>query len=233
MGNRQEFLFNLGITIIDGVKVAMATLLSIFVPQFCPETNTTCTITDNFSQLTTFNEFVIGWNFVSCACFFILAFIQNKRERYFIQHLDSSKQSSFDSLSIHLEEYPKIKTRIKQHNKHLILWSKITITIFFINVLISSILVFYYYYDGFRTASTLLANVLLVSSKLYYCITIGYKSNGIKLMALSTIQTEPTSYNVIDQTYKKDKVIKGFYPIRFKRDPFGKKSYSFFVKNKK
>jgi hypothetical protein len=223
MGNRQEFFFNIGVTLIDGIKVAMATLLSVFVPQYCPETGTTCTISDNFSQLSTFNEFVIGWNFLSCSCFFILAYVQNKRERYFIHHLDSSKQESFDSLCSHVNEYPKIKNRIYTHNKHLILWSKITITLFFINTLVSSILVFYYFYDGFRTASTLLANVLLVSSKLYYCISIGYKSNGLKLMALSTIKTEPTSYNVIDTVYKKENIIKGFYPIRVKGNAFNKK----------
>jgi hypothetical protein len=217
--NNSQLFITITSTLIDGVKVAMATLLSIFVPQYCAETGGTCTLQENFTNLTTFNEFVIGWNFITLGLFSYLAYVQNTREAYFISHLEEDLNQPYTSLHKIAKDYPKILNRVKAFNKKLYTWSKWTVIFFGCNVMFSSILVFYYFYDGFRTATTLLANVLLVSTKLYATIEICKKCNSSKPMALSTIHSTSISYNVIDDNYVKQPKKTGMYELSVKIDP--------------
>ena len=209
--NRNEIVSSVFSSCIDLVKIAMATLLSIFVPQYCEETGTTCTLQENFSNLTKFNEFVIGWNFFTLGLFVGLTIVINKRETYLINHLDASKDHAFNSLSINCKDYPKILSRVKEHNNKLHFWTWFTIAAFIFNVLVSAILIYKYFYDGFRSVSTLLANVLLVSSKLYMLSDICKQCRQAKMLALSTITFIPSSFNVIDQKYDKTSHIPGVY----------------------
>ena len=209
--NRNEIMSSVLTSCIDLVKIAMATLLSIFVPQYCEETGSTCTLQENFSNLTKFNEFVIGWNFFTLGLFVGLTIIINKRETYLINHLDSSKDHSFNSLTTNCKDYPKILTRVKEHNNKLHFWTWVTITAFIFNVLVSAILIYHYFYDGFRSVTTLIANVLLVSSKLYMLADICKQCRQAKMLALSTLTFTPSSFNVIDSKYDKTKNIPGVY----------------------
>jgi hypothetical protein len=212
--NRNEIVSSVFSSCIDLVKIAMATLLSIFVPQYCEETGTTCTLQDNFSNLSKFNEFVIGWNFFTLGLFFTLTYVINKRESYFISHLDASKDHAFNSLTINCKDYPKILARVKDHNNKLHFWVWFTTVSFIFNVLVSCILVFYFFYDGFRSITTLVANVLLVSSKLYMLIVTCHQCRQAKMLALSTISFIPTSFNVIDKDYDKTANTPGvYYPM--------------------
>ena len=71
-------------TLAEAYKVLMACLLSVFVPQLCPETGTTCTLKENFSDLTPYNVFVLLFNFWSLSSFLYLYYMQKKREAYII-----------------------------------------------------------------------------------------------------------------------------------------------------
>jgi len=216
--NQQQQLQSTFTSIIDGIKVAMATLLSIFVPQYCEDTQTTCTLQQNFSDLTMFNTFVIAWNFISLGLFVITSIVQNRREQYFISHLDESRRHPFNSLLDNTKAYPRIRRRIKEHNDSLYFWSYATFVFFILNILFSCILIFYYFYDGFRSATTLIANVLLVFSKLYFILQTTNECRGHRLMALSTLNTTPVSYNIIDENYSIEQVEKGKYQINIKID---------------
>ena len=185
----------------------MATLLSIFVPQFCEDTGTTCTLEQNFTNLTRFNEFVIFFNFLSLAIFIKLIYTINKREAYLISHLEESRDHAYNSFIDNLKPYPKVISRVNDHNHLLKKWTKITLLTYILNLIFSCVLIFYYFYDGFRSVTTLLANVLLVSGKLHSLITI-YKEcveNPEKPLALSVSKTTQVSYNVIDPVYEKRK----------------------------
>jgi hypothetical protein len=193
-------------TIVEGVKIAMATLLSVFVPQYCerepPLENGTCDLKENFSNLTQFNSFVVVWNFITLGLFIHLSYIINKREAYFIQHLDVSKDHSDNSFETNCASRPRIILRVKEFNKRIMSSIKYTLGFFVCNILFSCILIFYYFYDGFRSVTTLLGNVLLVSNKLYSLHEIGSEcTNGAYVLALSTVKQEPTSYNVLDEAY--------------------------------
>ena len=197
----QEVANAVAFSIIEGVKVAMATLLSIFVPQYCEESGTTCTLAENFSNLSTFNEGVIVWNFLTLGLFCVLSYVQNKREAYFISHLDENHEQPYNSFMKNCKSYPKIVRRVKQHNDRLYLCSYLVVVSFIINIILSSILVFYFFYDGFRTATTLLANVLLVSNKLYAYWDVCTKCRQARMLALSTVKLIPASFNCIDGEY--------------------------------
>ncbi len=199
--NRKQMFQSIGSTFVEGLKVAMATLLSIFVPQFCEATGTTCTLQENFQDLSLFNEFVIVWNFISFGLFIATAIVQNKREAYFISHLDESLDEPYNALTKTCKGYPKILRRVKHYNNKLYFYSYLTMVAFLMNILFSSVLIFYFFYDGFRTVTTLVANVLLVSSRLYGIISTCKECRQPKMLALSTIHTKPVSYNVIDDNY--------------------------------
>jgi hypothetical protein len=197
--NNKQVFSSIGTSIVDGIKVAMATLLSIFVPQACGDH--TCTLQENFSDLTLFNEFVIAWNFISLGIFIYTSIIQNKREAYFISHLDESRDDPYNSFEKNLKPYPKIVSRVKNYNNKLHTWVITNLIFFSLNILFSCILIFYFFYDGFRSVSTMLANVLLVSSKLYGLLDTVNRCREANMLALSTIRQEAVSYNVVDDAY--------------------------------
>ncbi len=199
--NKKQALSSIFSSTIESIKILMACLLSIFVPQYCEDTQTTCTLSQNFTNLTSFNEFVIFINFLTLGVFIFLIYIQNKREIYFINHLDNSKDYSYNSLEQNIIQYPKILTRVKDYNTKIQKITFITIFLFSFNILFSSILIFYYFYDGFRSVSTMLSNVLLVSNKLYTLYTICNECNSYKPLALSTINHNYISYNIVDEQY--------------------------------
>jgi len=198
----KELIQSYGVSILEAYKVLMACLLSIFVPQFCPETEKTCTLKDNFNNLTIYNEFVIVFNFLTLGLFIYLYTVQNRRETYLITHLDADKKHSVTSFISNCKEYPDIINKVVQYNKKVQLFTKIVSLFFYLNAIFSGILVCYYYYDGFRTTTTLIANILLVSSKLFSMWSIMTDCNNEPVLALSTYQIMPVGYNVIDDDYK-------------------------------
>ncbi len=205
--DQQDLISGVFFSIIEGVRISMATLFSIFVPQYCEETNATCTLKENFTNLTPFNEFVIVFNFLSLGFFVRLMYIINKRESYLISHLEESRDHAYNSFIDNLKPYPKVISRVNDHNYLLKKWTKLTLLTYILNLIFSCVLIFYYFYDGFRSVTTIIANLLLVSGKLYSLISI-YKDcikNPEKPLALSVSKTTQVSYNVIDPVYEKRK----------------------------
>jgi hypothetical protein len=203
--DQQDLVSGVLFSIIEGVRISMATLLSIFIPQFCPETGATCTLQENFTNLSQFNEFVIFFNFLSLGFFCRLIYIINKREAYLISHLEESRDHSYNSFVDNLKPFPNVITRVNQHNNLLKKWTNITLITYILNVIFSCILIFYYYFDGFRSATTIIANILLVSGKLYSLISIYKECTKEKPLALSVSKNAQVSFNVIDPVYEKRK----------------------------
>ena len=197
--NKKQIFNSVKNSFIEGVKCAFATLLSIFCPQSCGDH--TCTLYENFIDLTLFNEFVIAWNFITLGLIAYTTVLQNRREAYLISHLEESKEHAYNSLSVNCQQYPRILRKVKTMNDQLYNWSIATTIFFGLNVLFSALLVYVYFYDGFRSITTLIANVLLVTNKLYTLIEVCQECRGAKVMALSTLRQNPVSYNTIDDKY--------------------------------
>jgi hypothetical protein len=199
--DNKEILTSIFLTFVEGYKIWLASLLAIFVPQYCPDTGITCSFQDNFTELDTYNTFVLAFNFFTLFLFNYTFYIQNKREHYIITHLDVDDSKGNNTLSENIHNYQKILEKIKQYNikcYNVIIYTSI---VFVLNTIFSSVLVFYFFYDGFRTVTTLIANVLLVSAKLYKFYDITKECIGDKPLALSVFRESPISYNVIDQDY--------------------------------
>lgn len=192
-------------TLAEAYKVLMACLLSVFVPQLCPETGNTCTLKENFSDLTAYNTFVLLFNFLTLTSFLYLYYLQNKREAYLISHLDADRNHTVVSFVTNLQEYPRIVKRVDEQNQELRKVTRFVMQMFSLNFLFSSILVLHFFYDGFRTVTTLLANILLVTSKLMNMHQVLDECTLSTPLALSTYRTAPVAYNVIDPNYKDGK----------------------------
>ena len=205
----KELLISYVSTFIECYKVFIACLLVVFVPQYCEKTKTTCTFYENFSDLTMFNEFVLTFNFLTLAFFIYTYYVQSKRETYFITHLEINKNLPDNNLEKSLENYQKIFNRVTYYNNLIYKYSIFSSIVFYINTLFSSILIFHYYYDGFRSVTTLITSVLLVSQKLYQLYSISYDCRKNIMsgsekpeLALSLVRLEPISFNDVDPNYR-------------------------------
>jgi len=194
----KEYLTSWGYSFIEAYKVLLACLLSIFVPQFCPETGTTCSLNDNFQNLTRFNEFVIAWNFLTLACFIWLYTIQNRRESYLIKKLDVDRNFAVTDFVKNCKDFPFVIKKVEIWNLKLKGITQLTSVVFICNAIFSAILVGYYYYDGFRTATTLVANLLLITSKLFSLYVLMQDCCAFPPLALSSYRQSPVGYNVMD-----------------------------------
>jgi hypothetical protein len=199
--DQKEIISSICLSLIEGYKIWMACLLSIFVPQYCEETGTTCSLSDNFSNLNDYNKFVLAFNFFTLACFKFSFYLQNKREHYIITHLDVDLSKGDNTLEENIKNYVSILKRVQDHNKNTFQAIQFTTLLFIMNSIFSGVLVIYYYYDGFRTITTLIANILLVVTKLYSYYSITNECMKEKTLALSAFRSSPVSYNVIDPDY--------------------------------
>jgi hypothetical protein len=103
-----QVLVSLATTSLLLFKTALATLLSLFVPQKCgadpengfPEEHS-CTISENMgleSPLTTFEKFVLVFNFVTLGLTLVHLVIIYFRERMMIDYLDADPKQADDAL---------------------------------------------------------------------------------------------------------------------------------------
>ena len=204
--NTKEIIQSYALTSVECFKVFIACLLSVFVPQACsnpdnPKESHTCTLAENFSDLTQYNKFVIAFNFITLFSCLMFYYFQSSRETYFITHCDVNKNVADNGLETSLKNYDRILGRIRDKNDNLYLSTIVTFYVFCANIVFSSVLIFYFFYDGFRSVTGLLTNVLLVIGKLYSTWDICAHSRGKPTLALSTTRTEPVSYNDIDPDY--------------------------------
>jgi hypothetical protein len=202
----KELLLTYFLTAIEGFKVLLACMLAVFVPQACSDHTGngthTCTFNENFRDLSDLNSFVLAWNFFTLCALSTFYYKQSKRETYLISHLEVNKNLPDFGLGDSLEKYEKIKNRVGDHNRGLYKWAGISIVLFLMNTVFSSVLIFAFYYDGFRSVTALITNVLLVVGKLFTTLDITYGCVNHKCLALSTVRSEPISFNDIDPEYK-------------------------------
>ena len=189
----------------DSFSVVMASLLSVFVPQNCEDH--ICTLTENFSNLISFNVFTLAFNFLTLFFFLLLYIIELKREKYMINHFEYNSNMPEKHLLSYENEYPNIFQTFFKLNKHYYLSYKYLFFVYNLNFLFSSILVLYYYYYDYRSVTVLLTNVLLCYKKIKKGYDVSEKSLKSKLaysyfnvVHLSFNDMEP-KLNTLKETY--------------------------------
>jgi hypothetical protein len=187
----------------ESFKMLMATLLCIFVPQRCVENvDNICTLTDNFTNLTNFNIVVLVINFITLANFIYLYIVEYKREHWCISILDIDYDKPNTNLKVEINNYPVYKEELVSLNNKYYKITIITLILNICNFILSSILIYGFYYLDYRSVTILLTNVLLIVDKLLSCISISNKSVE-ELLPISAYMTTPVIFNTIDSDYKK------------------------------
>lgn len=187
---------------INSYKIVMATLLCLFVPQKCDDHE--CTIYDNFTDLSVYNTVVLVFNFLTLFSFIGFYGVEYYRENWCIEHLDTDNTKSITNLKDEIVFYPEFKDQLNRIDYVYHLYSKVLFLCNIINFVMSSILIYIYYYFGFKSITVMITYFLLIIDKLVFSFTMSKRSYE-ELFLHSAYMTGPIYFNVIDSDYKKNR----------------------------
>ena len=179
---------------VEGFKVLMASLLTIFVVQDCD--GTLCTYDDIVHRGGISMWSVIG-NALSVLMFIAFYAVEIRREIFLIHSFDIDQLQGDYHLPAVINEYPAIRDGLKKHNTRYRFCTRLLLAVTGVNWVISIITVFYYWYSV-KTVLSLTTNILLVTTKLTGSHSVATESIGHGI-AISAFMKEFTSYNVIDK----------------------------------
>lgn len=213
----------------DAFKVLMASMLSVFVPQGCPQTgpktdlylehfpdlpipnyiNGTytetgiCTLKDNFTDLIDYNSFVLAFNFITLCYFIYLYYVELRREKWLISHFDYDKEKPDENIITLKNDYPEIMDKLQIHNQRYMVTYKYLHILYVANFIFSAVLVLYFYYLDFRTITALITNTILCSNKIRMGRNVAHMSYD-NHHAYSFYNTKNISFNIIDPRFQKE-----------------------------
>ena len=202
-----------GIFMLQFYKVITGTMLTLFVPQACrqseeitddsgiiiPDGLRICSITENLENNEIYHRFTLYFNILSFLCFIYVYILELQRENWSIKYLDVDKDKSDNALKSIIVNEPKLDKKMDRLNKLYFYGLSVTAIVYAINVLLMINIL----YQGYHSASTLscfISFTLLVEMKLYNSLSIAHKSFKEDTM-LSAFLTEFVSYNVLDKDY--------------------------------
>ena len=81
------------------------------------------------------------------------------------------------------------------------------VTFNIINFILSSVLIYVYYYLDYRSITVLITNFILIIDKLINCFNVSNKSVE-EMLPISAYMTTPVVFNTIDNDYKHKNEIK-------------------------
>lgn len=182
---------------LQSYKVLMGCLLVVFVPQEC-DTHV-CTISDNLYNQNTFHLVCLSFNYISIILFLICYIIELKRENWCVEYLDINKDYSDNHLKNILDNRPELKKQIMIINDRYYISTRLTMICYIINLILSSVYIFYKSL-GLTTLTSYLSFVLLIVMKLNnaFLISADTKKND---RLLSSYMSEYQSFNVIDKDH--------------------------------
>ena len=197
----------MGIFFLQFYKVLTGTMLTLFVPQACPEitdgsSETTvriCSINDNLKNNEIYHRLALYWNSISFLCFIYCYILELKRENWAIKYLDIDNNKSDNGLKEIIISEPKLDKQMDKLNKLYFYGLSITSVVYFINVILM-INILYQDYHSASTLSCFVSFTLLVQMKLYNSLTVAYYSVKDDKM-MSAFMSEFISFNVLDSDY--------------------------------
>jgi hypothetical protein len=210
-------------------KIILGCLLFIFVPQVCKGPNDyvqtlinnyninitldnirrPCTLQDNFFDINDYKIFIIVWNFLTLFTFLINFCWEIKRERYIQSHFEYTIKKPITDIKNVFTNNNKLNNSYHTKTKVLYYLNYACFFMILTNILFTSIMIYKYYYDGFRSITGLITCVILIFQKLYY----NYDTLNISLKegyVLSTSLTKPHDFNTLE-------------PIKFKQNEYLKR----------
>lgn len=197
--NRKEKCATMMILGLEAFKVFMACMLSLFVSQKCDDH--VCNISDIFQDDTPGNHAVIGLNFFTLFAFMVGYYIEYMREQYIIHHFNNNPKLSDHNIIKIIDKEPSVRSQLLIWNKRFYYITLLSIGLGVTNFGVSGSFICYNHYNGTRTLTSLITNILLVSNTVYSNYKISKKSHK-EVFALSSSRLEPISYNDFDDKIK-------------------------------
>tara|TARA_Y100000389_G_C17372904_1_gene470016 strand:- start:322 stop:1122 length:801 start_codon:yes stop_codon:yes gene_type:complete len=185
------------IFILQSYKVAMGSMLTLFVPQLCGEK--VCGVTDNLYKEGTLHRAALSFNFISAFAFFVCYIIELKRENWCVEHLDIDDNFGDNNLPDVLKKRPDLELALHKINDSYFYSSQVTAVTYFINLIVSTVSI-YHYTTGVTTITAYLSFVILILMKLKNAIYISRNSKRNNI-ALSAYMSELQSFNVVDKDH--------------------------------
>lgn len=187
--------FNQKINVLTSIlleiyRVFIGSFLIIFVPLKCENTKI-CSLSQNINRNDYITQLGLVINTLTIISFFVLYFFEIKRENKLITYLEVNSYSPNDNESV-----GKALEKLSIDKKSIILaydWyyqksGNLTTIVFLINIIISSIVIYNYYYDD-KTITVFLTNLLFM---------------GIKIV--DVFSTVNSKQNIFYSAYLKNKV---------------------------
>ena len=173
----------------------MACLLSLFVSQKCSDHD--CSISEKFNTNSIHDRLVLTFNFISLLFFIFVYNLEFNREHFIIRHFNDNPKLGDHHIKTILSDEPNIEKSLNLWNKRFYYGTISAIGLGTINFIVSGHLIIINYYNGMRTITSLVTNILLVANSLSSNYAISKKSFKEGL-ALSSTRLEPISYNVFE-----------------------------------
>ena len=196
--------------VFQSYKVIMGSLLILFVPQKCEELIDTssstsnneyeikvCSVSDNLHKTDDiFHNVTLGFNFLCVGLFLITYVVELRRENWCVKNLDINHDYPDNHLDDIIDQKPELKTELYKKNNRYFKITTVTSTIYMINLILSSIII-YDNYAGIQAVTSYTSYVALILLKIYNSLFISYTSLKQE-KALSGYITEFSSFNVFD-----------------------------------
>jgi hypothetical protein len=202
----QRINVSLGV-VLELYRLLSSSLLILFVPQNC--NGNVCSYEENIMVDDTINGVIFSnfyysalfFNFFTLATFIFLYYIEIIRENRLIKYLDVNVELPTDDKDVEkvLQLMPiDKKNKILSIDKYYQTTSYISIGIFIINVIFSSIVVNAYYL-GNQTTTTMITYVLFMFTKLSSVYNVAHTKKNIFYSAYLKTNVQ---YNDIDDQFK-------------------------------
>ena len=183
--------------LLEVYKVAMGTLLCVFVSHNCPNTEEECSISESFNVKGTLSTVTLALNGTTLVFVCGLYIVELSRENWMIKTLDINPE--FPDAYLDDIAPPAVLAKLRTWN-HRYWKSALTAAVFAVcNVVVSAVFLFQNF-RGTATATACASFALLVMMKLYGSFQRAKRDNK-EQRARSAFMTEDCSFNVLDPDY--------------------------------
>jgi len=205
-----DTLLELGLLLAEIFKIVMSCLLSIFVPQYCAADPTSsdpslqqshaCSPQENVTNLTSFNKFVLAWNFVTLFIVLVHYRFVWERERFLITFLDEDNKVPEDNLAQVWKDFPNLFQQFNFFNSRMLLTALLGVVFMTVNIIVSGVLVFRDYFYNYSTATVFFTNILVIGGYTWDDLFASLQGrNAAVPTAVSCVHFVPFAFNQVDR----------------------------------
>ena len=127
--------------LLQSYKVAMGSLLLVFVPRSCAD-NKLCTFRDNLDNRDYMNFPALCFNFITVFAFLITYIVELKRENWFVSNFDIDHNKADNNLAIVLKNKPDLLNALHSHNNKYYRITQMRFFIYLVNFIFSCVFCF-------------------------------------------------------------------------------------------